>query len=195
MFPNKPPIISEPHKADIRMFFYESRMNCQGQLLVNSFICYLGSGSINPIFHARFHGKLSDDCAECHSVLVDRMAEKSLKNALHLRKKTQQQQQQQQHNDLARVEKTPCWIFISNRSDHTRASLWNAAEALKSLRAATLPDHISARFLNFFLFYLLAGCFAAACDCWTLKKNKNLRQRKNQIKSKVKSLFENGYAD
>lgn len=104
--------------------------------------------------------------AECHSVLVDRMTENLWKCSALVEKK------QQQHNNLARVEKTPCWIFISNRSDHTRASLWNAAEALKSLRAATHPDHISPlvflQFLNFFC--LLAGCFAAACDCWKKKK-------------------------
>lgn len=127
--------------------------------------------------------------AECHSVLVDRMTENLWKCSALAEKK------QQQHNNLARVEKTPCWIFISNRSDHTRASLWNAAEALKSLRAATHPDHISPLvFFTIFKFFLpLSRLFC--CCLWLLKKKKKLRHRKNQIKSKVKSLFENGYAD
>lgn len=81
MFPNKPPIISEPNKADIRTFSSESRMSSQGQLLVNSFICHLGSGSINPIFHARFHGKLN--VIQCSSIEWQKISE----NAQHSWKK------------------------------------------------------------------------------------------------------------
>lgn len=54
--------------------------------------------------------------------------------------------------------------LTSNCSAHIRVALWKAAEALKSLSAATHPAHISAIFV-----VVASSCFLAGCDHWTLK--------------------------
>lgn len=115
--------------------------------------------SINPIFHVFFH----------HEMLtlnvIQRVSFDSQKiwkcSALAERKN-----KTKQNNNLARVENAPCWIFISfNRQpEHIRVSLWNATEALKSLSLCC-----NTQWAHLCCFCLLASCFVAGCDYWTLK--------------------------